>query len=285
MKDRVITGLIIAAVMIPCAVFMHTLAFPVMIAVISAFCVFEMQKATGSQNPVIMTLSCVTAAAIPFLVHYRVQFAFMPVAVIYILVYLCIMVLMHDKTTFNDAVTALFSTLCIPTGISMMLKLRDVYLDFGDSFSKSSGVFFIIFGYIAAWGCDIGANIFGRKFGKHKLAPGISPKKTVEGAVCGVLFAVVLNIVLWLLFNKFWFTNHDFSLIADIAVTVILAIISMFGDLAASIIKRNHGIKDFGKLLPGHGGMMDRFDSILFVIPAEYAAVRILMIGFKVTGI
>ena len=281
MKQRVITGLIIAAVMIPCAVFMHTLAFPVMIAVIAAMSVYELIRATGGKNPVLIALSCVTAAAIPFLVHFRVRFAFMPVAVIYSLVYFTIMVVMHKRTTFTDALTALAATLLIPTAISMMLKLRDVYLDFGDSFTKASGVFFIIFGYICAWGSDIGANIIGRKLGRHKLCPGISPHKSVEGAVGGALFAVILNVILWLLFNRFWFTTHDFPLITDVIVTLVLSAVSIFGDLSASVIKRNHNVKDFGSLLPGHGGMMDRFDSILFVIPAEYAAIRIIMIGFK----
>ena len=112
--------------------------------------------------------------------------------------------------------------------------------------------------------------------GKHKLCPKISPKKSVEGAIGGVAGAVLLNVLLLFVFKRFLDGGAGFTYPVVVVLSVILSIVSMFGDLAASTIKRNFGIKDFGKLLPGHGGIMDRFDSALFVLPVLYSAIYIV---------
>ena len=124
---------------------------------------------------------------------------------------------------------------------------------------------------------DTFAYFVGSKLGKHKLCPKISPKKSVEGAIGGVIGAVLLNVLLLFVFKRFFFEGESIlSYITVVILSVVLSVVSMFGDLAASTIKRNFGIKDFGKLLPGHGGIMDRFDSALFVMPVLYASVYLI---------
>lgn len=116
--------------------------------------------------------------------------------------------------------------------------------------------------FICSWGCDTCAYVFGRMFGRHKMTPVLSPHKTIEGAVGGVAGASVLGLIFALL------TKEDAA--AFMIISAIGAVISMIGDLAASAIKRNEDIKDYGKLIPGHGGVLDRFDSVIFTAPVIY---------------
>lgn len=257
---------------------MHSILFPILFAIAGAIAVHEIIKATGVKNNLITAISCITAAAIPFLFHFKIEIPIMPIAIIYILAYLIIMVAMYKKTTFGDVVTALFATVAIPCSFSTGLLLRDVYIDYPDSSTKATGVFLIFLAVFSAWMTDIFAYFVGRKFGKHKLCPEISPKKTVEGAIGGIIGEIILNTILFFVFDKFFFTVHTIQWWQVIIISVILSVISMFGDLSASVIKRNHGVKDFGKLLPGHGGIMDRADSLLFVLPSLYIAVYIINI-------
>lgn len=273
MKKRIITSIIGLLVILPCFIFMHSVLFAVLFAAAGAIAVHEIIKATGGRNKVLTAISCITAAAIPFLFHYNIKIPFMPAAIIYILAYLIIMVLMYKKTTFNDVITALFATMVIPCAFSIGLLLRDIYITYPDKYTKATGVFFIFLAVFSAWMTDTFAYFAGRKLGKHKLCPKISPKKTVEGAIGGIIGEVILNTVLFFVFDKFFFTVHTIEWWQIIIISVILSVISMFGDLSASIIKRNHGVKDFGKLLPGHGGIMDRADSLLFVLPTLYAVI------------
>ena len=276
MKQRVITGIVGLVIVIPFFIFMHTVAFPIFVAIVSALAVYEIIKATGGKNNLILALSCLTAAAIPFVFHYNIKIPFMPTAIIYTLVYFMIMVPTHKKTTFNDCLTALFAALAVPCSLSVLIELRDVYIDFPEKYTKANGVFLIIFGLFCSWITDIFAYFTGRAFGKHKLCPKIRPKKTVEGALGGIVCAAVFNVILYVIFDKYFFTVHTIAVWQIIIISVILSVVSMFGDLSASIIKRNHNIKDFGKILPGHGGIMDRFDSCLFVLPALYACLYCL---------
>lgn len=116
---------------------------------------------------------------------------------------------------------------------------------------------------LTAFGTDIFAYFTGYFFGKHKLSPAISPKKTIEGAVGGVVGSVILSVAFILII-------HPDLLFHGIVMGILGSIISQFGDLTASIIKRNIGIKDYGDLIPGHGGVLDRFDSVLFTAPFIY---------------
>ena len=110
--------------------------------------------------------------------------------------------------------------------------------------------------------CDICAYFTGMTIGKHKLCPKISPNKTIEGAIGGIVGGTVFSIVMSILFNRF-----DIALII---VSIPLCILGIVGDLFASVIKRSVGVKDYSNLIPGHGGIMDRFDSVIMIVPLMY---------------
>ena len=136
-----------------------------------------------------------------------------------------------------------------------------------------NGKFLIWYLAIAAWGTDTFAYAVGMKLGKHKLTP-ISPKKSVEGSIAGIIGAVILSIIYTYILNKVW--NFEISYIAIVGIATILSVLGQIGDLAASSVKRFTGIKDFGKIIPGHGGMLDRIDSILLIAPFAYFLLNLI---------
>lgn len=122
--------------------------------------------------------------------------------------------------------------------------------------------------FLSSWGCDTCAYCVGVLFGRHKMAPKLSPKKSIEGGIGGILGAALLGVIFAFAMNRLGGTQAD-----PVHYAVICAaggVISQVGDLAASAIKRNHDIKDYGKLIPGHGGILDRFDSVIFTAPIIY---------------
>ncbi len=137
--------------------------------------------------------------------------------------------------------------------------------------AMSDGVYFVWLILLSAWGSDTFAYCAGRLFGRHKMAAQLSPKKTIEGAVGGVLGAALLGFIYGSIFKSGFTTDYPQAVCA--LSCAVGAVISMIGDLAASAIKRNHDIKDYGNLIPGHGGILDRFDSMLFAAPAIYYAI------------
>ena len=129
--------------------------------------------------------------------------------------------------------------------------------------------------FLSSWGCDTCAYCVGVLFGKHKLAPVLSPKKSIEGAIGGVAGAAVLGFLYALTFQTQMAGIKNPQLVCALACAI-AAVISQIGALAASAIKRNHQVKDYGHLIPGHGGVLDRFDSMIFTAPAIYFAVTFL---------
>ena len=145
--------------------------------------------------------------------------------------------------------------------------------------TERHGGFLVAVALVSAWGCDTGAYIVGRtlgKSGKHKLAPVLSPKKTIEGAIGGTLTAGALTALLANIFFMDRLEINRLTLTFTI-VGIICAIFAQMGDLFASAIKRQTGIKDFGVILPGHGGVMDRFDSVIFTAPILYLMALVLL--------
>lgn len=151
------------------------------------------------------------------------------------------------------------------------------------------GKFYIVLSLCAAWLADSGAYFAGTFLGKHKLCPEISPKKTVEGFIGGLLANGILLVAVSMVYHRIKFPEYtelahmDFDYLKIFILGVVCAVLGTLGDLSASIIKRQCGIKDYGNIMPGHGGLLDRFDSVLFVVP--FMSIFINMFGIvKITG-
>lgn len=167
-------------------------------------------------------------------------------------------VLQYPKYTAEQVLAAVFGMLYLAVMISFVYQVRIM----------EDGLYTVWLVFLCSWGCDTCAYCVGVLFGKHKLAPVLSPKKSIEGAVGGVLGAALLGAL-----YAFLFKDHLAMENAPFVFAVICAagaVISQFGDLIASGIKRQHKIKDYGKLIPGHGGILDRFDSVIFTAPVIY---------------
>lgn len=166
-------------------------------------------------------------------------------------------VISNMKTSIKDMMITFFGISYITFFLSFIPLLHGI----------ENGKYLIWFILIAAWGTDTCAYFVGSKFGKHKFTE-ISPKKTIEGCIGGTLGSVIIALIYTLAINKF--AGLDISYIYIALIGFILSILSQIGDLSASSIKRTVGIKDFGNLIPGHGGMLDRIDSIIFIAPFAY---------------
>lgn len=189
----------------------------------------------------------------------------MPFLTIMMLVLLSLPIFIK-KYSFLGAGVTIIGILYIPLCFGYLLLIRVMPI---------TGVYLIWFVFIVSWLSDTSAYFIGRAFGKTKLSPSISPKKTVEGAIGGILGSVLGSIAYGFILQSFSIINiplwHLFI------IGILGSIISQVGDLAASSIKRNVGIKDYGNIMPGHGGLLDRFDSILFAAPLIYYYIIFLL--------
>lgn len=175
------------------------------------------------------------------------------------IVMLGIYVFSFPKYKASEIVCAIFGYIYVPVMICFIFMTRQ----------KQDGQFLVWLIFIASWVCDTFAYFTGMLFGKHKLAPILSPKKSIEGAVGGVVFAAAAGGLYGYFVRDYLL--QDFPVIpAFIVICAVGACVSQVGDLAASAIKRNNDIKDYGNLIPGHGGILDRFDSVIFTAPMIY---------------
>ena len=170
-------------------------------------------------------------------------------------------VLMYPEFSPSDGAACLYGTLYVGMLVYLYM-LREL----------PDGTAWLIFALINTWAGDTGAYFVGKTWGKHKLAPQLSPKKTIEGAVGGVISCLLVTGV----FHVFY-PAPDFSKL--LVLSVLVAVIGLLGDLVESVLKRRAGIKDSGKLIPGHGGVLDRFDSFLLIAPLVYYYVNLTILG------
>ncbi len=170
----------------------------------------------------------------------------------------------HEQFDLAQGFAFIAAPRILTFGFTRMAAIIRGYRATGTKLGTKDSLYYLFILLAVSCVCDMGAYFIGVKWGKHKLSPVVSPKKTVEGALGGIICAVVAVIILMAVFSK---TNRVWP---TILFTVPLCILGMLGDLFASVIKRKSGIKDYGNLIPGHGGVLDRFDSTLFIAPFLY---------------
>lgn len=163
------------------------------------------------------------------------------------------------KYRTEEVMTAFFGLFYVAIMLSYIYQTRLL----------ENGAYIVWLIFICSWGCDTCAYCVGMLIGKHKMAPKLSPKKSIEGGIGGIVGAALLGVIYAYVVGTF--TADKQGLMAGYAIICAVgAMIAQVGDLAASAIKRNHDIKDYGKLIPGHGGILDRFDSVIFTAPVIY---------------
>ncbi len=259
LKSRMVSG-IIGALLLILVVVSGVLPFRIAVALLSARMVFELFRATGISR-VFFVPSALFAVAISSQI-------FSPVYVeagvyCYLLLILFLSLFRHETVTIQEAGLACLFTAFIGCFMGCVTKIR----------MEESGNLWIWLVFVGAWFSDIFAYFSGCLFGKRKLMPAVSPKKTVAGAVGGALGGGLGFLLFGLLTKGQIPLLNVYSLFP---AGVLVSICGQIGDLVASVIKRQFNIKDYGKIMPGHGGAMDRFDSILFVAPIVYLYMQLI---------
>lgn len=263
MGTRVLT----AVIGLPIIVGLILLGNPVLqftILGISLIGIFEFYRAIEETHKPIKYIGY-GATIVYFLLLNLVQNYFAIFLSLLVLSTLLVMVICYPKYTIVDVALTIIGVLYIPVLFSFIVLIRKT--QYGD--------FWIWLIFLSSWGSDTFAYFAGRAFGKHKLAPILSPKKTIEGSIGGMIGTGVLGFIYTIIYTHYRYTILENYVVLVVIAVVVAALISQFGDLAASAIKRTYGKKDFGNLLPGHGGILDRFDSILFVAPMIYLVVAV----------
>lgn len=193
----------------------------------------------------------------------NLKFAFLPDTMVFVLGVLILMmfayVFTYPKYKTEQVLAAFFGVFYVAVMLSYVYQTRMI----------EAGAYIVWLVFLCSWGCDTCAYCVGMLIGKHKMSPKLSPKKSVEGAVGGVAGAALLTIIYGMIFKNAMQIDQTHVWIMA-GISAVGALISMVGDLTASAIKRNYEIKDYGKLIPGHGGILDRFDSVIFTAPIIY---------------
>lgn len=188
--------------------------------------------------------------------------------IVSLLIYMFVYVFAFPKFKAVNVMTAFFEMVYAPVLLSFIYMIRE---GFGD------GIYLIWLLFLCSWGSDTCAYCVGILIGKHKMAPKLSPKKSIEGAVGGVVGAAVLfGLYTNYIINPYSTDALQLNWISAMCLGAVGALLSMVGDLAASAIKRDHDIKDYGKLIPGHGGIMDRFDSVIVAAPLIFLGLTVI---------
>ena len=280
--ERTRSTIIIASSLV---VFLLTLHFNLRIgytlitAAVSAMGTYELIHVVGGKSKVLFAVACTGSVLYTFAVGYHIAVPHFGVIVCFwALLLLVLAVVLNQSIKYLDAVMALFGSVGLTYALSCAIRLNDLpYLNARFTHLEGLYLFWLAFG--CAWLTDVFAFLVGRKIGKHKMSPHISPKKSWEGAVFGTLITAALNVAILLGYSlvatklmgyDYFIMDSGIKYLYVVPVSALLSVVGMFGDLAASVLKRNLGVKDFSNLLPGHGGIIDRFDSCTFVLPTLY---------------
>ena len=189
---------------------------------------------------------------------------------IYTLVTFIFLILRHKLLNFKDVAVIYSLTMLITFALSTIINLRNK--------TGKYSTFYVLITLCIAWMSDTGAYFVGKLIGKRKLCPEISPNKTVEGVFGGIVTCITINVIIAFIFDQYIFIDVEVLYFNIIFISFVGSIISVIGDLCFSLVKRACHKKDFGNVIPGHGGILDRFDSVIFVAPFVYLIVNYLNI-------
>ncbi|MCP1490631.1 phosphatidate cytidylyltransferase [Peribacillus frigoritolerans] len=257
MKQRIITAVVVAAIFIPLVILGGTpfLLTVYLLGSIGLYELMKMKKLRVLSFEAILSHILLWVLLLPnehtaFLAE--INYDKVQVFLIGVLLLLLYTVVSKNRFTFDDAGFLVISILYLGVGFYFLFETRD---------SLGLGLIYILLTLFTIWATDSGAYFIGKSLGKRKLWPEISPNKTVEGFIGGLISAMVVGVLFYA------FSSLDYTLIQLLLISLIIGVFGQLGDLVQSAYKRHYGVKDSGKLLPGHGGILDRLDSVIFILP------------------
>lgn len=282
MLTRIISGAVGVAIMVVVFIFHDTILLPIMVAAMIAVMLYELLRAVKMEKcfPV-LAASEICGISMPFIynsfylyesickdaaalsiryIEGNVVLAAFAVTLLATFVIFVTWLKKHKEIRYEQVFFVLAAMILVPQAMSTMVRINRMY--------EEDGLFLLIMALCGAWIADTGAYFTGVALGKHKLCPEISPKKTIEGFIGGI---VTTGIIYAAAFSVYLGNFAPAYTVAFFVIGAVCAVIGTVGDLSASMVKRQIGFKDYGKIMPGHGGLMDRFDSVLFVLPTFYA--------------
>lgn len=254
MKQRIITAIIAAAVFVP-LVIIGKLPFLFLIYIMATIGLFELLRMKNLHKRYFVSILSYLLLWIVLLPAEYTEFLTensydkIQVVLFGVLLLLVYTVVSKNEFTFDDAGFLLIAIVYVGIGFYSMYVTREI------------GLTYIFYALFTIWATDSGAYFVGRSIGKRKLWPEISPNKTIGGFFGGIAFAVIIGILFYL------FTPIEGNFIKIVLMSILISIFGQLGDLVQSAYKRHYGVKDAGKLLPGHGGILDRMDSLIFILP------------------
>ena len=266
MKVRILTSVGIAVFGIPLLIFSDYMIYPIAIGILCALSAFELLRVFEMHKNLVVAIPTYIFTAVLPLFTYRPYFGintgrFMLYLMLslffYLLCLVTVAVLSRGRLSFSNISRVLTAVMYITTCFTAMSLLR--YMSYGKY------IYLLIF--VGAWTCDTFAYFTGRLLGRHKLAPELSPKKTIEGALGGILFTVCGFALYGFIIECVTHHGIKANYLTLCILGLLISTVAQVGDLFASLIKREYGVKDYSQILPGHGGILDRFDSVLIVAP------------------
>lgn len=282
MKTRIISA-VIAAAMFVVIILLGRRAYGILMMILAFIAINELYSAFQKKGvKPIRFFSVISVLPLILLTFARVEsiqrlllsreivlYAGASIYIFFVLIFSSI-VFKHEKYNIKDATVTFLAGLVISYLFSFLINITYLGED------KNQGVYYLLLLLLGAWGTDTFAYFSGFFFGKRKLCPEISPKKTVEGSIGGIIGSMFLMS----LYGRFalGFTSRS-DFIFFLILGLLCSILSQIGDLIASVIKRHCGIKDYGNIMPGHGGVLDRFDSVLFIAPLVYYYFRFFIVS------
>jgi len=273
MKQRVLTAVVGLSLFFVIMFFFDTYIFNIAIAGVVVLTVHELLLAYHlAEHKLLTFISCIFAGATPLITSMENRLYNVVSIIAFVGILFAIALKQHNKIDFEKIAFAFFIAIVFPYAFTSLIYIRD-------QFGFYQGLFYTFLIFACAWGSDTGAYFIGKSFGKKKLAPEISPHKTVEGLVGG-LFACILFVAG--LTTIYYFVMKSMNITVEVnyiylaIVSIIGSLIGVMGDLSASLIKRQCKIKDFGTIMPGHGGVLDRFDSVIFIAPFVFVVLQII---------
>ena len=262
MKLRIISGVLGSLLLVVALALnkMFPILINIMVSLAALVCIIELLTARGViKNLKLSVPPMVFAVLFPILL----SSVWWPILTyLFVLAMFAVLIFWHDEIPFADVAFTFSTTALVLLGMGSIIILCDQ--------NRTHTGFYVTMSLVIPWVADAGAYFMGTFFGKHKLCPNISPKKTVEGAVGGVVFGIIGAAVDALVFQFLFYTQsgrEEIHYVNLIIVARLGALVSIVGDLCFSIIKRSCHVKDYGNVIPGHGGILDRCDSVIFAAP------------------